>query len=432
MKHKLTAKEIENTKPESREYKIADGGGLYLRVRPSGARSWLFCFRLRGSRKVLSMTIASYKDMSLGKARDELEKLREQVKDGIDPRNARAAEIAENTQAVTMQKLFDDWIDFLKTTKQVSQDWIKRHEDRWRLHLKKHLSNLLAKDITCAHLATALNAMTRKGIKEETRKALTTLNLMLDYGLTRNFIDNNPARLLKPKDFAATANRSRDRALTITELRMLWQALEQGVEPQAGIASTSTLSIVTSIAIKLLILTAARRSEIAGMRWKELSFKEKIWEIPPERTKNNQKHLVYLSDLAISLLKILEPLNGQSEFVFNMGENHIHKDTLTKAITRLRTASLSPLQGIKTFSCHDLRRSAATAWGEHLKTQPHVIERMLNHQPLNKLVATYQRAIYADEQKAAWLGWGIVVQHRVASESSNIIPISKTIQTNVN
>ncbi|WP_040916540.1 site-specific integrase [Legionella tunisiensis] len=50
------------------------------------------------------------------------------------------------------------------------------------------------------------------------------------------------------------------------------------------------------------------------------------------------------------------------------------------------------------FTIHDLRRSAATAWGEYLKAAPHVIERMLNHQPANKLVATYQRAIYADEQ----------------------------------
>ena len=423
MKHKLTTKDIENAKPRLREYKLSDGDGLFIRVRTTGAKSYLYCFRLRGSRKTLSMTIDSCEDMSLTEARNKLEKLRRQVKAGIDPRSARAAEIAENTQAITMQKLFDDWCDFLKTTKQVSPDWIKRHEDRWRLHLKKHLGNLLAKDITRAHLATALDIMTRKGIKEETRKALTTFNLMLDYGLTRHAVDNNPARLLKPKDFAATANQPRDRVLTIAELRMLWQALDQAIIPETGIATTSTLSIVTATAIKLLILTGARRSEIAGMRWSELCFKENIWELPPERTKNNQRHVIYFPDLAITLLKILEPLNGQSEFVFNMGQSHIHKDTLTKAITRLRTASLSPLQGIKSFSCHDLRRSAATAWGEHLKTDPHIIERMLNHQPLNKLIATYQKATYAKEQKKAWLSWGNLVEYQIANEPTNIVMI---------
>lgn len=86
---------------------------------------------------------------------------------------------------------------------------------------------------------------------------------------------------------------------------------------------------------------------------------------------------------------------------------HIHEDSLTSAIAKLRGAKggkkLSPLADLKPFTIHDLRRSAATAWGEYLKTAPHVIERMLNHQPLNKLVATYQHAPYVHEQKTAWI-----------------------------
>ena len=76
---------------------------------------------------------------------------------------------------------------------------------------------------------------------------------------------------------------------------------------------------------------------------------------------------------------------------------------------------------MKPFSIHDLRRSAVTAWGEYLKTDPHVIERMLNHQPLNKLVATYQRAVYADEQKHAWLAWGRIVEHQIAQDHQNVV-----------
>ena len=65
--------------------------------------------------------------------------------------------------------------------------------------------------------------------------------------------------------------------------------------------------------------------------------------------------------------------------------------------------------------------SAATAWAEHLKVSPHVIERMLNHQPLNKLVATYQRAIYAEEQKAAWIAWGEFIEHQIVNKIDNVI-----------
>jgi integrase len=90
--------------------------------------------------------------------------------------------------------------------------------------------------------------------------------------------------------------------------------------------------------------------------------------------------------------------------------SHIHEDSLTGMIAKLRglkgAKKLTPLAELKPFTIHDLRRSAATAWGEYLKTDPHVIERMLNHQPINKLVATYQRAVYVEEQRAAWLAWG--------------------------
>ncbi len=114
--------------------------------------------------------------------------------------------------------------------------------------------------------------MTRKGIREETRKALPALNLMMDYALTRHFIELNPARLLKPKDFAATASKPRDRALSLSELCRVWQALEQPGDTTQFNKQISAMSVVTTSAIKLLILTGARRGEIAAMRWDELNL----------------------------------------------------------------------------------------------------------------------------------------------------------------
>jgi integrase len=424
---KLTAKKVENATPRSKEYKLHDGEGLFLRIRPSGAKSWLFSFSLPGDRRLIRMTIGSADRVSLKEARGMLPALHKLVANGIDPRNARAATQAENTQAVTMQSLFDTWIEFVKLTSTITPAWIKRHEDRWRLHLKKTLGNLFAKDVTRAHLAAALDAMSRKGIKEETRKALTTLNLMLDYGLTRHAIEHNPARMLRPKDFAATAARSRDRALSLPELRTLWNALDQATEERKGIAKTSTLSIITATAIRLLILTGARRGEVAGMRWDELNLEAGTWTLPFNRTKNRKQHIIYLGELALTFIQALKPLTASTPFVFDTGRNtgHIHTDSLTTAINRLRKSA--PLNELKPFTIHDLRRSAATAWGEHLKVRPHVIEQMLNHQPLNKLVAIYQRATYAEEQKTAWLAWSEMVEHQITKNPSNIVPIRNAI-----
>ncbi len=410
----LSAKAVEKASPKTEEYRLPDGGGLYLRIRPSGAKSWLFLFRLPDSRKLLRMTLGSVGDLSLKDARERLPDLRKLVTEGIDPRNARAAARAENTQALTMQALCSAWLDSMKLGNKVSLVWIKRHENRWNNHLKKNLGVMLVRDVGRAHLAAALDTMTRKGIREETRKALTTLNLMMDYALIRHFIDQNPARMLKPKDFSATANRPRDRVLSLVELRQLWLALNQ---PGLGMAYT------TVIALKLLILTGARRGEIAGMRWTELDLKKGIWVLPSSRTKNRQAHTIYLSHFAVSLIKTLLTLTGHSVFVFDTGRDtktsHILPDSLNRALDRLCKNDKNGLGGLQAFTIHDLRRTAATAWGEHLKTDPHVIERMLNHLPLNKLMATYQRAIYAEEQKKAWIAWGNIVEQKITKSLEN-------------
>ncbi|APF02921.1 site-specific integrase [Legionella pneumophila] len=423
---KLKKKEIREALPQEKEYKKHDGNGLFLRVRPSGSKSWIFIFSLPGDKRLIKMTLGAVKDISIEDAREEVIQLRKLVSSGIDPRSARAAAVAENVQALTMQILFEHWIAFEKAAEQVTAKWIKRHEDRWRLHLKNSLGKLLARDVTRAHLAMALDAMTRKGIREETRKALTTLNLMLDYALTRNLIEQNPARTLKPKDFAATANRPRDRVLSLDELRRVWLALDQASDTTSISKQSSTTSIVIATAIKLLILTGARRGEVAAMRWDELNLRDGAWSLPAEKTKNRQSHTIYLSSLAVELIQKLAPISGAHPFVFYGGRSsskgHIHEDTLTGLIGRLRGTKKGSKKGklenayledIPSFSIHDLRRSAATAWGEYLKIEPHVIERMLNHQPANKLVAVYQRAIYQTEQKNAWIAWGELIQRQI-------------------
>lgn len=429
---KLNAKAVENAPLQNKEYKLSDGDGLYLRVRPSGAKSWLFCYRLPGDRGIFRMTLGSLADVSLKEARGKIVELRKLVAEGIDPRAARAATKAQNSKAITMQVLFDTWIEFVKRVEEVTPTWAKRHEDRWRLHLKKPLANILAKDITRSHLAVALEGMAKKGIREETRKALTTLNLVLDYGVTRHFIESNPSRVLKPKDFAATANRPRSRVLTLQELHQLWRALDEVTEIRSRLSAHNTMSVVTTTAIKLLVLTGARRGEVAAMRWGELDLENGIWTLSSERTKNRQGHTIFLSSLAIDLLQDLKRITGNSPYVFDTGRQiglrgHIHADTLTAAIARLREAAVckereqpGPLVNIESFSIHDLRRSAATAWGEYLKTPPHIVERMLNHQPLNKLVATYQHALYLNEQKAAWNRWGEMIDNICVNDSNNI------------
>jgi len=116
---KLNAKKVENALPRKKEYKLHDGDGLFLRVRSSGAKSWLFSYRLPGDSKLIRMTLGSIKNISLKEARTMLPTLRKQVSHGIDPRYAREASQIANIQATTIQKIFNDWSDFLRQVNEV-------------------------------------------------------------------------------------------------------------------------------------------------------------------------------------------------------------------------------------------------------------------------------------------------------------------------
>lgn len=434
---KLTAKAVLNAKTENKDTAYSDGDGLSLRVRVNGIKSWIFRYRRPADKKQDKITLGNYPDISLKEARAVVQNYRGQLEKGIDPKQAKAAAFVENSTALTMGTVFKTWIEHISLTGDITARSIKQHQDRWDRHLKAHLSNILVRDITRAHLASALDAMRNKGIREETRKALTTLGLTLDYAVSRHYAESNQARLLKPKDFGTSANKPKERALSLVELRELWAGVDMASSKKEGVASTARLSPLTSTAIKLLVLTGSRRLEVIGMRWAELDLKQGEWTLPPERTKNRKTHTVYLSPLAVQLIKTLAPLTGSSPFVFQSErkrDNHVHQDSLTTAIQRLCGSYKSdgdkeknkkaPLENMTPFTIHDLRRSAATAWGEHLKVQPHVIERMLNHQPENKLVAVYQKALYLDEQKAAWLAWGEKVEGVIAQDPDNVIQIT--------
>jgi integrase len=447
---KLTDAKVRNAKA-TEDTHLSDGDGLALRIYPKRdrtAKTWIFRYRQPGTGKQTKLPLGDYPAVKLADAREAVGAARKQLALGIDPKRAQAARRQENVEAVTMQTVFNSWIDQLRIGSTVSEKWIDRHSDRWRLHLKSHLGGLLARDVTRGHLAGALDAMTRKGIKEETRKALTTLNLMLDYAANRHLVEQNPARLLKPKDFAASAARSRDRALNLCELRQVWASLDNALD------SGSRLSPVTVAALKTLILTGARREEVARMEWAELDLDAAVWTLPEARTKNRRGHMVYLSALVVEILRGLQSLSGASPFVFEsmrqsrdgaVVSQSLHPDTLSRTIYRLRgeegkpkgnsrdrkavaqaDKEPAPLANLAHFTVHDLRRSAATAWGEYLKTPPHIIERMLNHLPEDKLVATYQRAVYADEQRDAWEAWGALVEQQVARAPGNVISIVAT------
>jgi integrase len=159
--------------------------------------------------------------------------------------------------------------------------------------------------------------------------------------------------------------------LSVEELRAIWRATDD--------SAFGTI-------VRLLILTAQRRGEVSGMCREEI--KDGIWTIPAARSKNGKAHCVPLADTAQRLAS-RAPFPAQN---------------WSGCKTALDAAS-----GVTGWTLHDLRRTAATMMAQDLKVAPHIVEAILNHSP-GKLVATYNRADYREEKRAALEAWDQQIQ----------------------
>ena len=423
-------KPVEGVKVKRYAIQSKHGGGLKIEIRESGLKRFVYRFKIGGSEGEL--LLGSYPALTLAKAREEHGKAVLLVKRGIDPTKFAAQEKAKNETALTMDELLGRWLDAQRVAQVVKPKTLQCHQDRWNRHLKKTLGNIRLIDLTRAHLAQALE-ITRRATKDETRKGLGTLNQMLDYAVVHCLIEANPARLLRPKDFGASAGSPRERWLTVPELRRLWKAMDEDLGSGGslaaggrGVSRHATISLPAANAIKLLILTGCRRGEVANMRFSHI--RDDIWTIPD--TKNGKPHSVFLSRQAKALIDE-QALYVNGDFVFESDRpksdviEPILVDSITRALRRFISRSLSDMEP---FTVHDLRRSAATNWAERLDAEERVIELCLNHLPLNKLVRTYHRSRHDDKKKMLWQRWGELVELEVVNEPQKTNPHGNVIE----
>lgn len=422
-----TDRQIQSLKPEATVYwesvKSPHGGGLAIRVSTGGSRSWYVRYRHNGKQD--AMNIGTFPGMGLKEARDEHAEVRKLLADGINPKRVKRDQKAANQAAWSMQELFDAWIvsyaktPSVRTKRPPSPLVVEQTTWRWGYYLQDRIGDFLAKHADSQHIKGVLVEIAETQSRAQASKCLTILRGMFDFAETRGQVTSNPAQGIQPSKVGASKSAPRERKLDLQELRRLWVAIEQ-----------TRLDPSSAAALKLLILTGQRRGELRLAKWEHIDLDAGVWVIPSSDTKNRKSHTVYLSDAAIELLR---SLGRKGEYVFygRVEDQPIGASSITTAMMRLQGRKTrkrdgkAPLSDVESFSVHDLRRTVATGLGEHCAAQPHVVERMLNHVPEDSLVATYQRAQYVEEQKAAWQAWGRLIESCVAQEPKNVVPMRR-------
>lgn len=364
--------------------------------------------------------------MTLAKARQAHAKVVELVKQGINPLTATKQAKAKNIDMPTLGEIYRDWLAMRAKSKPIGPRPLRDYEGTFTRHIESAIGNTRVCDLSRAVLYEHFR---RVETAEGARKGLIVLNQCLDHAVLQGHIEINPARLLKPAMFGASMSPPRERWLTRDELRQLWGALEQAtagggsvVAGGRGVASNVVLSLAVANCLRLITLSAVRRSEAVGMRWEQINGDR--WTIP--ETKNGRAHVVTLCPLALEIIEQQKALSG-GPYVFESTSKAGHPitgDAVTKALERVRIKYLAELVP---FSPHDLRRSVATGSAEYLDAPERLIELMLNHVPKDRLIRTYQVGGMAEKLRALFLDWGNFLANTTKSELSkpdNVVSIS--------
>ncbi|MBX3515571.1 MAG: integrase arm-type DNA-binding domain-containing protein [Rhodospirillales bacterium] len=389
---KLTTKAVEAAKAGPARREIADDvtRGLYLIIQTSGAKSWAVRYRIEG--KSIKETIGPASTLGLAEARRETERRMKLVALGTDPReHARASKQADAQRRS-------------RTFAAVAAEFIELHAKR-RNRSWRHAESVLRRDVLPSWADRPIDEIRRRDVTGlvdriaverpyAARLMLANVRKLFAWAMEREIIETNPAAGIK----APIRIACRDRVLSDDELRRVWQAADADGYPFGRY-------------VQMLILTGCRRSEIAGMRWEEISGD--VLTIPSERYKTGRSHVVPVSRLALEVLASVPRIEGQAH-VFS-GRGDVPLSGFGK-----RKAALATAAGVE-FALHDLRRTVRTGLSR-LRVPFEVAERVLGHVQ-GGVAAHYDHHAYLDEKRGALEAWARHIESLIRPSPVNVVKL---------
>ncbi len=393
----LTIASIKAVRPTDKRQEIPDRDGLYLLVQPSGAMSWAWRYRSPSDRKVRKLTIGAYPAYGLKEARDAAHEARKRVQRGIDPvETAKVEREKARDRANIASDVLDEYFKaYAKTHKPSSHAEAKRLAEKWA---KPVFGDKRIEDVTRRDVQTVIDNMIAAGAPISANRMLAVLKpFFASVRIGKEPLPSLPtAGVDKP---TSEKGRDRDRVLSVSEIGWLWRATDDATP--------------FSAAVRLMLATGQRRSEVSGMTTLELDLEADppVWLLPSARTKNGRENLVPLSRIAIEAIK-RPPHIGRSRLVLTsvtgteLSGWSKPKVALDARVMAVATELTGRPPNIEPWTLHDLRRTAASHMAR-LKCNPHVIEAVLNHKSgeISGVAAVYNRYAYFDEKREALTAW---------------------------
>ena len=392
---RFTDRSITSLKPKAARYEAWEDGrtGFGVRVAPIGRKSWVYMYRFDG--KARRMTFGPYPRMSLADARVKLAEAKRKLDRGIDPGAEAVKARRAERQAETVQELVDEYLAKWARPRKRSAA-----EDERCLNsdVLPYWGHRKAKSITRRDVIVCLDRVMDRGSPVMANRLLAIMRRMFGFGVERDILEVNPCiRIRAPGEEV-----SRDRVLTETELVEFWRGLDH-----------AKMSDQVRLALRLMVVTAQRRSEATNAEWTEFDLDHCLWVIPKERAKNGIAHEVPLSALALEVLEGARVVGVESRWLFpspKVGGRPIVPAAINHALAVNRD-----IFKIANFRPHDLRRTVAshlTALG----VPRLVVGKILNHSERQDITSVYDRHDYREPKRLALAAWGSKLEELLSAK----------------
>ena len=380
----LTATQIKTTKAKEKDYKLFDGGGLFLLVAKTGGKRWRFKYRFNNKEKIIAL--GTYPSLSLKDARVKREEYKSLIANDIDP-NEQKKQKKEEILKVEKKKE--------NTFYKVSQEWHENYQtevsENYHIKLGRALENYVYKcmkdkpieDVTRLDLIEILKILKERDLQDTASRVLMIINKIYKYAVTLEYVPHNIVADIEQKNILG--KREKKHYPTFTKEKDI-KGLLLAIDDYSG-------DYTTKMALKMLPYVFVRSYNIRYCEWIEIDFEKKEWIIPASKMKTKIEFVLPLPNQVIEILEEVKQFTGNGQYVFpsfRAKDKPMSDNTLIGALRRMGYTKGE-------FVPHSFRAMFSTIAYENMEEHGYsgeVIEALLSHKESNKVKEAYNRASY--------------------------------------
>lgn len=385
----LTDTAAKQAKPRDKAYTLPDSLGLSLYVAESGVKSWHFRFTWLG--KQARISIGTYPETGLKEARARRDEAREDIANGVDPRDSRREKKAEMIAAggQTFRRVYDEWLAFRKGS--ISPGTYRVISNAMELDVLPSLGERQIDAIKRADVIALIRRVEKRGSVATAVKVRQRMSQVFSYAIATGVIEANPTAEMH----AVTEGMGQHKPhpfLPFSEMPKTMAAIRD-------CASGHQLKA----ALMLMIYTASRPGEVRHAEWSEINLDAAIWTTPAAKMKMRRNHSVPLSTQAIAILESMLPITGDKRYVF------INRNSPTAPIGTNYANNVMDSCGLTGIqSPHGFRHLFSTEMNGRGYNRDW-IERQLAHADASIIRDVYNHAAYLEQRRAMMQEWADLI-----------------------